>query len=270
MGLRKDFLVHRQKTVEAFSSVSSDMHNISHGMDNLSSMIAAVESRVSSIDANMLVLREAIDKCAQDISLQKSSELALASSIKNVNDAVREISNRLKASEGRASNKINSFEKTLNNLVSQNKKLSSAAASNGNSIKKLLPSSKTQSLKSRKLESSLKESQGEIRKIKNLLSIRLRTIKKADAELEKKLRSQRRRISQLNKKIDLSSGIKTRSRVSRKTTTRKITPKKKVTIIKTPKRKITKTVTKDKVVTKKETPGIKGIYEVIKEKNPMI
>jgi len=56
----------------------------------------------------------------------------------------------------------------------------------------------------------------------------------------------------------------------RKVITKKITPKKTVTTIKTPKRTVTKTVTHKKTVTRKVTPKTKEVYEVIREKNPLI
>jgi len=118
----------------------------------------------------------------------------------------------------------------------------------------------------------------EIRKIKNLVNRKLRSVKRADGELEARLKSQKRRMQQLNRKIDTIASKKIisrraarkTSRSATKTITKRITPKKTITTIKTPKRKITKTVTKNKTVTKKETPKTKKVYEVIREKNPLI
>src|SRR3989338_1026769 len=279
MSLRKDFLAHKNKTMESFNLVSSDISNINLNLVNLRTMLASVEERISDFSSRMQNLNDALDKCGADISLQRSNEAVVTSTINDINSSISEISENLKSYENTLSGRLGAFEKTLDNFASDNRIVSQKVASNANSLNKILPSSRSQSAQIKKMNSALKESQNSIRKLKNLLNRKVRSTKRADAELEAKLRSQRRRMTQLNRKIELSSGRKVSTRraslraakpTARKVITKKITPRKTVTTIKTPKRTVTKTVTRRKTVTRKITPKRKEVYEVIKEKNPLM
>ena len=151
-------------------------------------------------------------------------------------------------------------------------------SANSSSLKLLASKSKSQSLELKKFSRALKGSKDQARKLKNLLDRRISKIKKTGSELEAKLRSHRNRTQQLNRKIELSAGKRAprktgrgiARRTAKKTAIRKITPKKTITAIKTPKRKITKNLTKSRVKTAKKTPARKEVYEVIREKNPLI
>ena len=283
MSLRRDFLEHKNKTIESFNLVSADHSNIQVNMVNLRTMLAASESRFYELTNKISDLTAALERCLSDVAMQKSKDLIISSTIEDVNNSMTEMNNQLESFQDTISKRIAPFAGRLKTFSSESRKMSKKVTANSNLLKKLLPSSKLQSAKTRKISSALAESQEEIRKAKNLINRRLRTANRANEELEKKIKSQRKRIVQLNKKIELSSGKKASRRAARRTArktaakkparkviTRKITPKKTVTIIKTPKRKITKTVTKNKTITKKETPKTKQVYEVIKEKNPLI
>ena len=284
MGLRKDFLAHRNKTMESFNLVSADISNINLNLVNLRTMLASVEDRISDFSGKIQKLNDTLDKCGADISLQRSNEAVVTSTINDMNDSISEINESLKLHEKTLSGRLSSFEERLDDFASGSKVVSQKVASNTDSLKKLLPRSKSQSIQGKKMNSALKESQDSNRKLRNLLNRKIKSANRADAEFESKLRGQRRKMSQLNRKIELSAGRKvsvgrSARRTARKTTvktsgrkviTKKITPKKTVTTIKTPKRTVTKTVTRRKTVTRKITPKRKEVYEVIKEKNPLI
>jgi len=284
MGLRKDFLAHKNKTMESFNLVSADISNINMNLVSLRTMLASVEGRISDFSGKIQKLNEALDKCGSDIALQRSNEVVVTSTINDINSSISEISENLKSYETTLSGRLGAFEKTLDDFASDNRIVSQKVTSNTNSLNKIIPSSRSQSVQIKRTGSALKESQNNLRKVRNLIGKNLRSIKRADAEFEAKLRSQRKRMAQLNRKIELNAGRKVSARrvsgrTTRKTTTKpaarkviteKITPKKTVTTIKTPKRTITKTVTPKKTVTKKVTPKRKEVYEVIKEKNPLI
>lgn len=243
MGIRKDFETHKRKTVESFGYVAADISNINMSLVNMRTMLASAQERISDFNSKMQALNEALGKCADGINIQKSNESAVASTIDGINNTISKINERLKSHE--------------RNLSSR---------------------SKSQSAKIRKMGSELRESRDGIRKVKDSISRKMTSIKRADEELEAKIRSQRRRIAQLNRKIELNSGRKASVRITprktaraaRKVVTRKVTPRKTVTTIKTPKRTIKKTVTAKKTVTEKITPKTREVYEVIREKNPLI
>jgi len=241
LGLRKDFLEHKNRTIESFNLVSSDVSNINVSLVNFRTSFYSMEGRLSEFSDRLHGLRESIGKCAEDISLQKSNELVTSSTIKDMNNSFSKINERLQ-----------SFEGKLKNMLPVNKKLSKKITSINNSVNKLLPRYKSQSLKTRRLGSGLRQSNDEIKKIKNLINRKLRTLRRDNSELKSRIKSQRRRIVQLNRKIELRAGIRvTRKRAvkkapAKKIITKKITPKKTVTTIKTPRRTITKTVTPKK------------------------
>jgi len=303
MGLRKDFSAHKNKTIEAFNIVSSDISTINLNLVTLRTTLSAMESRLSELNNGVGQLADSIRNLRADMELQNSTNASIASRIVDLNSFVnkriadsensikktgdkldfkmkyslKELASRTGSSERRMSGRMalleNKLKKTFADSTIMSKKVTAAT----NILKEMVPKSKAYDAKTIKLDSGIKESQEEIKKIKNLMGRKLRSARKSYGELESRLKSQKRRMQQLNRKIDAAAGRKSisgrarkTSRTATKTITKKITPKKTVTTIKTPKRKITKTVTKNKTVTKKETPKRKEVYEVIREKNPLI
>src|SRR3989338_6936487 len=272
MSLRREFLDHKRKTIESFGLVSSDISNLHIHLENLKITLASIESKSSPLNDRIAELGAAVDRCAEDISMQKSKDMVITSTVEDINNSIGEINSRLDSSRNLFANNVNSLGLKLKSLGAQNRKMSKKLTFSSNSVKKLLPRSRSQSLKIRKLNSALRKSQDQIVKIKNLLNRRLKTVKRANLELEARLKSQRRRIAQLNRKIEgeaprkparkAAAGSKAKKTVTKKVThkktvTKTVTPKKTVTTIKTPKRTIKRTVTRKKTITEKVTPKTK-------------
>ena len=314
MSLRREFLAHKNKTMESFDLVSTDISTINVNLVNLRTMLASVEERISQFNSKSQETAETVERFRSDIGQQnsrnsrmeekiedlnltvrsaldsvesnaeskvKNMTSALESKITSLNKDVKKAGSRISNSERILGKKIKNSENHVKKLSLESRSMSKNFTSKTSTLKELLPRAKSQSLITRKLNSAVRESQDDIRKVRNLINKKLRGLKNANLELEKKIGSQRARIAQLNRKIDLSAGkvsvrrFKAKRLLAKKTTPKKtiikkITPKKTVTTIKTPRRKITKTVTKNKITTKKETPKTKEVYEVIKEKNPLI
>ena len=144
MLLRKEFLIHRKKTVDAFSLVSADISNIHISLTNLKNLIESMDSRISELGNGMHGLRASVDRCISDINFQKSNDLVTTSTIRDVNTSITEINGKLNSSANSISNRINSVEDKLGDFISNNKNLSSKFTSANNSINKLLSSSKSQ------------------------------------------------------------------------------------------------------------------------------
>ncbi len=99
MGLRKDFLAHKSKTMESFNLVSADISNINLNLVNLRTMLASVEDRISDFSGKIQKLNEALDKCGADIMLQRSNEAVVTSTINDINSSISEINESLKSHE---------------------------------------------------------------------------------------------------------------------------------------------------------------------------
>ena len=247
MGLRKDFSVHKRKTIESFELVKADISGISLEIESLKNIIASFGSRISAIDNELLNL----SRNASSNNLSISSKIDRRSS--SMSDAIAA---------------VNTLRNGINIISSNYQRMSKNMSGNKNSIKKLELKSKAESLRAGKLGYSLKKSQKETKKLKNILKISSRRAKSADSGLVKRIVSQQKRIVQLNRKIEGKKDIRksvSRKKIRRKATprkiiTRKITPKKKVTTIKTPRRTITRT----------ETPKKKEIVEIFRQKKPLI
>lgn len=225
MGLRKDFLIHKAKTIESFLLARADISSINNSMEHLKIHVSSVESRILVIDNEVLNLRKLLDKCISDLSMQQMGNLSLMTKIDSVSKSIGEMADN-----------IGSFRNKVDNILSKNSGLSRQINSQNNSIKKLLPKSSKQSLEIRKLNSALKKSQQDIKKLRNLMDRKLKTAKRADKEIESTVKSQRKRIAQLNKKVDSKKPVG--KRVIRKIVAK--TVKKKIIVKKYPK-KISKT-----------------------------
>ena len=240
LGLRKDFLIHRKKTIDSFQMVRADVTSISLSLETIKNMLSSIESRISGLESEALGMRQSLERCSSGISMQQAESLSIQSKIEGINGSIQN-----------AVAKVNSFKGRVGSLVSKSQQISRAVSKNSNSIKKMLPRLRKQSLQARKLKSALRVSQEEAKKLRNLINRKLRTAKRADSELEKKLRSQRTRIAQLNRKIE---GSKVARRIVRKIIKKKTTPKKTIKKTITPKKTITKTITPKRTVTKTVTP----------------
>ena len=269
MGLRREFSEHRSKTIESFNLVKEDISALNLNFLNARAVLASIEEKITGLGAKV---NEINQNLKADIEIQNSTNTSMASKIVDINSFVNSRIANFEREIGKTGLEIERKVKgPINELLRK-------TSVNGSSLKLLAAKSKSQSLELKKLSKAIKDSEEQARKQKNLLDRRIREIKKTGSELEAKLRSHRNRMQQLNRKIELSAGKRISRRVARrsarrtakKTTIRKITPKKTITTIRTPKRKITKTVTKNRVKTAKKTPARKEVYEVIREKNPLI
>lgn len=216
MSFRKDFLEHKKSTVESFNLVSNDISNLHAHFMNLKSVVTSVDSRLVAVENSLSSLRELVDKCVEDINLQRSNDLVITSTIKDANNSISEINNKLGSLRSTLMTRLNSFDNRLSRLVKNNRKLSKSVTLNTNSMKKLLPRTRNLSLTARKLGSGLREAKDEARKLRNLLNRKLRTVKRADLELETRLKSQRRRMAQLNNKIEGKKTKRATRRTARK------------------------------------------------------
>lgn len=222
MGLRKDFSIHRRRTVESFKFVKADISSVNNSIENLKNMLASLESRVSSLDMGAADLRKSIEKCLLDISLQQNNNLNLLSKIDAISKSILN-----------ATNTAVSIKNKIGDIVANNQKTSKKISANNDSIKNLSLKSKKQTAINRKLNSASNQSQKEIKKIRNFLSRKLRTVNRKNAELEITIKKQRKRIISLNKRIEgkkLAKAIKKKTKrltpITKKTTKKVITPKK--------------------------------------------
>lgn len=279
MGLRKDFLVHKNRTIESFKLVRSDVSGINTNIDQLKNTLASVELSISSLGGEMLSLKTSLDKCISDVSMQQMGNLNLMAKIDIVSKSIGEMVDN-----------ISTFRNKIENILSKNSGLSRQIDSQGNSIKKLLPKSSKQSLEIRKLNSALKKSQQDIKKLRKLMDRKLKTAKRADKEIESTVKSQRKRIVQLNKKVDSKKPVGKRviKKIVAKTVKKKITVKKpRKTFKKSPKKtakkmpKISvkrrrsqgKTIvtvkTPDRTLVEAVTPSKGGNVKVVRGRNPL-
>lgn len=219
MTIRRDFLIHRRKTVESFQLVRTDISSINTNIEHIKNTLASMELKISTFDNEHIVL-DRFQKNIEDFE----------SKIDIINKSFEETKTGL-----------NSLKEDIDNIMPENQDISSGLSKNSRSINKILSRIKTQTAKNRKLGSSVRKSQEEIdrlkkkvlkmsrfgtalresqegiKKLRNLLNRRLGTVKKTETELETKLKSQRKRSIQLNKKIELEkSAKKTKKRVPTK------------------------------------------------------
>lgn len=192
MGLRKEFLTHRSKTVESFSFVRADISSLSLRIQTLKDMIALIESRMSKVDMETVGLGKSIDKIVSDANLQQVNTQNSLSKVGTIDDSLGE--------------------------------LTATVASIKKSLKTLLSKSRAQSLKSRQFSSNIKKSQKEIKKTKNLLTRKLKAASRKNVELESRIGRQRTIILALNRKIEAKKPVQ-----KKKVSTKKvITPTKKI------------------------------------------
>ena len=217
MGLRRDFLIHKRKTVESFTFVKADISSINLNIEHIKNVLASIESRISGIENDASSLRVSIEKCSSDINLQKNNSLILWSRIENIDKSI-----------GSAVATVYSFKDKIDGIISKNQQMSSSISKNNESIKNISLRLSKQSLATRKLNSALRLSQKENQKLKNLLNKKLKTVKRADSELEKRLKSQKARIVKLNRKIEGKKVARRTSRLSIGKVKKKTAPKRKI------------------------------------------
>lgn len=163
MGLRKDFLIHKRKTVESFRFVRADISSINVNIENMKSTLASIESRISALDNKVAVLWKETDKCLTDINVQQNNYLGIYSKIGHISKSVSAVAAAMTP-----------FKDSINKIASSNKQIVKDMSSNQNSIKKLFSISKTLSLKNNLTNSALTKSQLEVNKIRNLLNKKLK------------------------------------------------------------------------------------------------
>ena len=158
-------MVHKKKTIESFGLVRADISSISNSIEHFKNILSALESRISTLDNQVLELRKAIDKNTSEIRIQYNYNINIQSKIENINKSVSNIFTT-----------INSFKNNINKLISNNQQSSKDITINKNAIKKLFALSKNQSLKNKQLTSTLKRSQEEVKKLRSFINKRLKTI----------------------------------------------------------------------------------------------
>ena len=239
VGLKKDFSIHKQKTIESFGFVKADISSINYNIENIKNALASIGSRISTLDNEILGLRKSVDTCVLDISIQQNNSLNMQSRMNGIG----------KSMSG-AMETLTSIKDRINTVFNQNKSISKTMTGYGTLIKSLTSKANAQSINSKKLSTQIRKYEQEIKKVKNLINNKIKTVKNADLELDRKIISQRKRIAQLNRKIESKKAVK---RIRRKA--KKMMPRKKVTTIKTPKKTVIKT----------ETPRKKKIVEVFNQ-----
>lgn len=205
MGLRKDFLVHKRKTVESFELVKADISSLNASIGNLGNTLALLDSRVNILSNEASLMRAAIDESR----ITYHNALSRIEDIRNSVDSIAAT--------------ISSFKNIISKTLSKNGEMSREIAGSRNAIKKLFSISRIQSSRNKQLNSALRKSQAEIRKVKNLLNRRLTAVNRR-IEGVKSARKPSRRI--IKKRI-----------APRKIIKKTITPKRIVTETITPKRK---------------------------------
>lgn len=198
MGLRKDFLVHKKKTVESFGFVRSDIERINSDLNNLSNNFSAMGAKISSFDNQTQELWKSINKCLSD-------NLGFVDSF--------------------------SFFKTdVEDMASYKKQISKNVLSNSNAIKKLFVVYKAQNSKSKKISMELKKSRLHVKKLEKSFNGKLKIISNRILRVKGLKKSAKRKIV---KKITTRKTIK-KTITPKKTITEIVTPKKKtVTEVKT-------------------------------------
>ena len=140
MGLRKDFLAHKRKTIESFGFVRADISALNMRVESMQNLISLVESRLPALGNEVVGLQKSIDSCSSEINAQNSSNLALQSKIIDMNKSIKSTVDL-----------IGSFKNKINGLVSRDNGLLRRINAHDKLLKKLAPSAKKQSLKSDKL-----------------------------------------------------------------------------------------------------------------------
>lgn len=248
MGLRKDFLAHKRKTIESFRFVREDILGINLNIEHMNSTLQPVQLGVSKLEENILKMKGMLEKCSSDVDNQQTNNLSIEAKVDNVCKSVEIISGE-----------VSSFRNKIRNISSKSQTLSRKINFQNKSVKKLLPRSKKQSIRIRQLNSALRVSQEDVRKLKKFINGGLRTAKRRCAELEETVKKQRSRILALNRKIE---GRKVTRKTAKRITKR--APKKTITTVKTPKKTVKKTITPKKIVTETTTPKTKTVTEVKK------
>ncbi len=278
MGLRADFLEHKNKTIESFNLVSSDISTLNLNLVNLRTILVSIEEKISELGVKVNEVNQSL---RADIEIQNSTNASMASKIVEMNsfvnsrisnfereigkidqkvegkvkDSIDEFDLRINDAESRFGRKAAAYDIKLKKFSARNRKISKKVTASSNSLKKLVPISKSQSATTRKIGSSLREMKEEVRKLKNFLNRKVSSVRRADEEIEARVKSQRRRMQQLNRKIESVSTGKTARRALKRLGRR-------------PARKISRAARK--TITKKITPKTKKVYEVIREKKPLI
>lgn len=162
LGLRKDFLLHKKKTMESFGFVRADISSIDNNIKHLKNAIYSADSRMSAIKNEISNLSKAIDKCSSEISIGHNQNLTIQSKIEQINKSV---SNLLDG--------INSFRNNVNKIIFNHRQISKDISTNRNAIKKLFSVTKAESAKRRQLNFVLRKLQAEIKRVKKLKTKKL-------------------------------------------------------------------------------------------------
>jgi chromosome segregation ATPase len=296
MGLRKSFLEHRANTIESFDLVGADISNINQNLAGFRGTLGSMDLKILELNSRIEQLGEIIKNMKGDMDLQNSTNASMASKIVDMNSLVNgkmkqldesiarisgridskiqssvgKLNSRVSLSEKNISKKLKSSDEKFRKSSANSRKMSKMMTYANNTVKELSPRSKAQAAKARKLGSGIKESQEDIRKLKNIITRKLRSIRRAGEETESKLKSQKRRIQQLNRKMEGAAVGRKSSRRAAKRTSRK-TPK--LASRKTARKGITarkKITSAGKLSPKRKAANIKKVYEIIREKNPVI
>ena len=204
LGLRKDFLIHKRKTVESFRFVRDDIASVNAAIRHLKDALHSIESRLSVAINEIISLKKGIDKCLLDIEVHNNIKNDIQSKIEGIN---KSIANTIPA--------LSSLGSGIKNVLLRQQRISKSVSIHSSSLKKF---------------------QKEINKIKILLNEKFRSVKRRDAELKLKIRNQHKLISIINNKIRGKKAV-SKKLTPKKTIKKVITPKKIVTETTTPTKK---------------------------------
>ncbi len=88
MGIGKDFLTHKSRTIDSFKFVKVDISAISLSIEQLKNTLSMVEAALANLGTDIVSIKGALDKCMSDISLQQINSLNINLKIDNVDKSI--------------------------------------------------------------------------------------------------------------------------------------------------------------------------------------
>ena len=73
LGLKKEFLGHRERTIEAFAQVSNDISSLSAYVQTIQLSISNIENRLSNLETETSEIRNELAKANSTINIQKQT-----------------------------------------------------------------------------------------------------------------------------------------------------------------------------------------------------
>lgn len=84
MGIRKEFMLHKGRTVESFEMVRADISSILTHIGGMRDMISSLDSRISVLDIMAAGMKGQVEKCLADFGTQQSRILSTQSKIERI------------------------------------------------------------------------------------------------------------------------------------------------------------------------------------------